>query len=64
MEQEALKIGGGLLKKMPELKTKTEVMWREEGTGTIFMMLCALLKGNAIPTKNLILNRDEKTDKK
>ena len=60
MKEEALKIGGELLNKMPGLKTRNEVRWKEKGVTQNFIMLCALLKGNAIPTKKLNLNCDDK----
>ena len=46
-------VGGELLKKMPELKTKNEIYWREEGVGKNFRILCELLKRNAIPAKKV-----------
>ena len=55
-----LKRGEELLRKHPELRDETEVRWSEEGAGANFAMLCELLKGNAIPTKELSLNGDEK----
>ena len=54
--------GGELLKKMPDLKTKTEVRWGEQGATTNFTMLCALLKGSVIPTKKLNLGNDDKIE--
>ena len=65
MDEETWKKGEALIKNMPELKTNCEIPWKEEGTGDNFMSLrapslCALLKGNAIPTKTLILDGDEK----
>ena len=42
-----------LLKKMPELKTQTEVEWKEIGAGEKLRALSMLLKGNVIPTKSL-----------
>ncbi len=44
---------------MPELKTKEEIEWCEEGAGENLRMLCELLKGNAIPTKTLDLRCDK-----
>ena len=55
MKEEALRKGEELLRRKPELKTKTDVYWREEGTGLTFVMLCELLAGNAIPTTKLSL---------
>ena len=55
MREEALKKGEGLLRAQPDLRNKTEVGWSEKGTGSNFVMLCELLKGNAIPTKKLDL---------
>ena len=58
MKEEAMRIGGGLLNKMPELKTNNEVEWKK-GAGEDFKSLCVLLKGNAIPTRNLKLYSKE-----
>ncbi len=52
MEEEK-KNGSELLKKMPELKTKEEIIWKETGAGENLRLLCELLKRNAIPTKTL-----------
>ncbi len=49
-------VGGELLEKMPELKTKNEIRWEEEGVGKNFRILCELLKRNAIPAKIMNLN--------
>ena len=51
--KEALMIGGGLLTTMPELKTERDICWSESGAGESLKSLCALLEGNAIPTKIL-----------
>ena len=59
MKKIALREGAELLKRKPELKTETEVRWKG-GEGPNFEMLCELLKGNAIPTKNLDLGGDDK----
>ena len=59
LREEALRKGAELLKNKPDLKTKTECDWGENGTGPNFVMLCELLKGNAIPTKRLNLGCDE-----
>ena len=59
MKEEALKKGEELLRRQPDLKTKTEVGWSEKGTGQNFIMLCELLGGNAIPATNLNLSCDE-----
>ena len=59
MKEEALKKGEELLRRQPELKTETEVGWGENGTGPNFIMLCELLRGNAIPTANLDLESDD-----
>ena len=61
MNKETWKKGEELMKKMPELKTNSEIRWREEEVGDNFILLCELLKGNAIPTKRLI--SDEKEEK-
>ena len=42
-----------LLDKMPELKTKEEIIWKETGAGENLRLLSELLKRNAIPTKTL-----------
>ena len=55
---EDLKKGEELLRIQPVLKTKTKVGWREEGTGPNLIMLCELLRGNAIPTTDLNLECD------
>ncbi len=44
----------GLLNKMPKLKTKEVITWKEVGAGENLRVLCTLLKENAIPTKTLI----------
>ena len=59
MVEETWKKGGELIKNMPKLKLENEVEW-EEGSGKIFMTLCELLKGNAVPTKKMDLSCDEK----
>ena len=64
MDEETWKKGGELVEKMPELKTVVRVEWREKGAGDNFMLLCALLKGNAIPTKRLDFNCDGKKKKR
>jgi len=56
MKEEALKKGEELLRAQPDLRNKTEIRWSEKGTGSNFVMLCELLKGNAIPTKKLDLD--------
>ena len=63
MKEEALKRGGDLLKSQPDLKDKTEMNWSEKGAGRNLMMLCELLKGNAIPMKNMVL-KGEKSDER
>ena len=55
MKEEALKKGGELLNRIPELKDLTKLNWSEHGTGTNFIALCELLKGNAIPLRELDL---------
>ena len=60
MDKKTWKKGEELIKKMPELKTNREIIWSEEGERENFMLLCVLLKGNAIPMKKLSLNSDEK----
>ena len=60
--EEALKEGETLLKNMPHLKTKEEVIWNETGAGEDLRLLCELLKRNAIPTKTMSLNGDEKEE--
>ena len=51
MKEEALRIGGELIRKMPELMVKTDLIWN----GGNFQVLCTLLKANATPTRNLFL---------
>ena len=58
-----MKKGGWLLRfyNMPGLKKETNVRWEKgKGKGKAFEALCALLKGNAIPTKELNLEREKK----
>ncbi len=52
-EEEIWKKASGLLDKMPELKTKEEIVWKETGAGENLRLLSELLKRNAIPTKTL-----------
>jgi len=52
-EEEASDDGNELLKVMPRLKRMASFEWKEEGSGTNFKLLCELLKGNAIPLKQL-----------
>ena len=59
MKEEALKKGEELLRRKPELKTKTDVFWSNEGSGPSFIMLFELLRGNAIPTTKLGLSCDD-----
>ena len=56
VKEEAMKKGGWLLRfyNMPGLRKETSVKWRK-GRGEKFEALCELLKGNAIPTKELDL---------
>ena len=49
-----------LIKNMPYLKTNCEIRQSEEGVGDNFILLCELLKGNAIPTRKQNLSGDEK----
>ena len=58
------KKGEELVKMIPELKKNNLVEWKEEGGGKTFMLLCELLKGNAIPTKGLNLGGDQKKREK
>ena len=53
MEEEIWKKAIKLLDKMPELKTKEEIEWKETGAGENLRLLSELLKRNAIPTKTL-----------
>ena len=62
MNEETWKKGEELVKKMPKLKTNCNIEWRERGAGENFILLCELLKGNAIPTKELNLSSDEKKE--
>ena len=57
VKEEALRLGEGLLNEMPELRTNDYISWNKEGVGENFRMLCILLKGNAIPTQSLDLQR-------
>ena len=63
VDKETWKKGEELIKNNPELKTDGLIQWKEEGTGDSFMLLCELLKGNTIPTKELDLSSDEKEEK-
>ena len=60
MDEETWKKGGELIDDIPVLKTNNEIGLIEEEAGYNFMLLCELLKGNAIPTKELNLNSVEK----
>ena len=62
VDDETWKNGEELVKKMPKLKTNSRIEWREEGTGKNFVLLCAMQKGNAVPTKELNLFSDEKNE--
>ena len=53
MDEETWKKAIGLLDKMPELKIKEEIEWKETGAGENLRLLSELLKRNAIPTKTL-----------
>ena len=64
MDEETWKKGEELIKRKTELKTNCEIRWSEEGTGDNFILLCELLKGNAISTKTLDLFGDEKERRK
>ena len=64
VDEETWTKGGELIKRIPEIKTNSEVKWIEEGVGDNFKVLCALLKGNAIPTKILNLDSDGKRREK
>ena len=60
MDEETWKKGRELVNKMPEFKTNSVVGWTEKGLGDNFLLLCELLKGSAIPSKELYLFGDEK----
>ena len=62
MGEKTWKKGEELIKKMPELKTNCEVIWKEIGAGDNLILLCKLLKGNGIPTKLLDLDSDKKEE--
>ena len=64
VDEETWKKREKLIKKMPELKKDCEIRWMEEGVGYNFILLCELLKGNTIPTKELSLYCDEKEEMK
>ena len=49
-----------MFRKVPELKTDTEIKWKKENVGADFEELCELLRINAIPTKRLDLEGDKK----
>jgi len=53
LSEEGLRIGNMLLLNRPELRKDSKVTWKELGSGDNLKMLCALLRGNAIPTKEL-----------
>jgi len=38
---------------MPKLKIGAEMRWKEKGAGENFLLLCELIKENAISTKKL-----------
>ena len=63
VDEETWKKGEELIKMMPYLKTNSEIRWKEIGGGDNFMLLCELLKGNAVPTKMLNLISDDKERK-
>jgi len=56
-EEETKKKGEELLRQRPELR-RERIEWIEKGAGTIFEMLCELLKRNAIPTRSLFMDGD------
>ena len=56
MKEEALRKADELLRNQPDLRTKTESGWNENGAGPKLSMLSELLKTNAIPLKLLDLN--------
>ena len=58
LKKKALKRADELLKKQPELISKTEILWSDRGAGSNFAMLCELLKANSIPTRLLDLRGD------
>ena len=62
MDKKTRKKGEGLVKKMPHLKTDSEVGWWEGGEGDDFMIFCELLERNAIPAKTLYLGRDDREE--
>ena len=45
MRRKALEKGAELLRKQPDLSTKTVYSWSEKGTGPNFVMLCELMQG-------------------
>ena len=59
MDKETWKKGEDLIKNIPKLKTDCGIRWSERGARENFILLCELLKGNAIPTKDLDLVCDE-----
>ena len=59
MDEETWKKGEELKKRIPELKTNNVIIWRDNGAGENFRLMCKLLKANAIPTKALNLFSDE-----
>ena len=58
MRDQALRllVGGELVKKMPNLKRDKKIVWNQVELGEDFSSLCGLLKGNAIPTKEVRLS--------
>ena len=63
MDEETWKKGEELVEKMPKLKTNCKIRWSGGERGENFILLCELLKGNAIPTKELNLISDEKEER-
>ena len=60
MDEETWKKGGGLVEKIPDFKRMSIFELRETEN---LRTLCALLKGNAIPTKTLDLSSDEERNR-
>ena len=55
MNEESLKKGQSLLQKIPQLKSKKDIFLIAECRGEDIVLLCELLKTNAIPTRKLEL---------
>ena len=60
VRDEALRTSGKIFKSMPTLRTDFVIKWEGKKAAESLNALCVLLKGNAIPTKELNLIRYQK----